>query len=985
MQERTERKAKKGILLLGAAIVAIGTATAAATPAMAQGRTVSLDVGAQSLATALNRIGRQTGTEIIFAPATVRGMRAPALRGQFTVEQALDRLLSGSGLRYRRTGQGAYVIEATPGEAQAGGAAAESVSAENQEIVVTGTNIRGAGPTGSNALVVSGDELRSSGYTSLDDALRVVQQAGPAIGENANPVGRDPSGNTAGRSGVDLRGIGLDTTLVLVNGQRTASGGLNGRFSDITNIPMSAIERVEILLDGGSAVYGSDAIGGVVNVILRRDYQGAETNLRGLTYNGDSFEYQASQIFGFNWNSGNILFGGQYNFREALPRTARSFTGSGDKRIFGGDDFRESGGNPGNILDPVTGVPVYGIPSGQDGRNLQVSDLLPTLNIYDRVRANDLLQERTTYNGFADITQHIGNSLTAQLHIRYAEQPISRRATATVSTIIVPSSNPFFVDPFGGLSTISVTYNLSNDFDFSFRGTTTNIEVQPSLSLRIGQNWQIRLNGSYSREAGRIDQSGINSTEFSSALADNNPDTAFNPFGDGSNTNPATIAKISTIQPNDYTSSNASSQLVADGPLFRLPAGPVRLAAGGEFRREGLSTVGLNDRRADLAREVLAGFAEIAVPIVNPQMGIGGIYSLDLSAAARFDHYSDFGSAFVPRAGVRWAITPRLAVRGSWSNSFRAPSLTQVDQAAFNPGSIVPATLVDPLSPTGSSLVLLRLGLIPDLREETSTSWSGGVDYDLSQNGGPKLSLTYSNIDYTNRIADPLSAVGAQAFLATPALDSLVIRNPSAAQIAPLCDDPSSALPAFICKILPYGAIVDSRVRNIATTRVETLDFRLDQTVPLENGRLLFRVDAAHNLRNARAVARGAPLLDVVGTLGNPPSWRARGQTTLTSGNFMASAAINYTSGERDPGGTLIPLTGRATTERTISSWTTIDMNFSYRSHNNNGIFKGTEFELSIVNLFNTAPPFVNTLLGYDGANANPYGRIVGLSIRKAW
>ncbi|MFD2499803.1 TonB-dependent receptor plug domain-containing protein [Rhizorhabdus histidinilytica] len=197
--------------------------------------------------------------------------------------------------------------------------------------------------------------------------------------EDSLSTGSDRSfPNTGFGSGANLRGLGSDATLVLVNGRRMAGSGGKGDFTDLSSIPVGSIARIEILADGASAIYGSDAVGGVINMILKKDFEGAETRARfGSATSGSLRDYQFSQLAGTRWSTGHIMASYEYSKRAALPSADRRFTRSADLRPLGGDDFRNSYSIPATVLrfDPGLGtyVPGFAVPDGQDGTGLTLA------------------------------------------------------------------------------------------------------------------------------------------------------------------------------------------------------------------------------------------------------------------------------------------------------------------------------------------------------------------------------------------------------------------------------------------------------------------------------------------------------------------------------------------------------------------------------------------------------------------------------------
>lgn len=306
-----------GIAAALASVSAISLGVGAA-PAFAQpvAEKRSYNIEAQALGSALSSYAEQSGIEIIFTPDAVRGKRSNALRGSYSPAEALTLLLRGTGLAARRGSETTILVEG-PGQGGPGASAANdpgdavSTSQAGQEILVTGTRIRG-GQTPSPVISIGARQIREEGFANLGEVIRSVPQNFSG-GQNPGVSSGNISGaglanqNLTGGSALNLRGLGPDATLTLLNGRRLAYGGFV-QSVDISTIPVAAVERVEILPDGASAIYGSDAVGGVGNVILRRDFKGLAIAGRvgGATDGGlDTQEYSATA--GTKWASGGFI------------------------------------------------------------------------------------------------------------------------------------------------------------------------------------------------------------------------------------------------------------------------------------------------------------------------------------------------------------------------------------------------------------------------------------------------------------------------------------------------------------------------------------------------------------------------------------------------------------------------------------------------------------------------------------------------------
>jgi outer membrane receptor protein involved in Fe transport len=301
--------------MVALALVAPAAATAADTRLL-------YHLEAQPLGDALRAVSRQSGREIIFPADIARGRDAPALEGSFTVAEAIDRLIAGAPLAADYSGDVVYVRGRLSPPAEIG-----APPAEDGLVVVTGSRIRGAPPP-SPTISISREQMRDQGQSNLGDVVRLLPQnfsggQNPGVGFGV-PTGNGE--NIGSGSAINLRGLGQDATLTLLNGKRLAYGGVR-QSTDITAIPFLAVERIEIVPDGASALYGSDAVAGVANVLLRRSYDGMLTSARvGGTTDGGNAQQQYSALGGTHWASGDVLLAYEYERTTAIEANDRSYT-----------------------------------------------------------------------------------------------------------------------------------------------------------------------------------------------------------------------------------------------------------------------------------------------------------------------------------------------------------------------------------------------------------------------------------------------------------------------------------------------------------------------------------------------------------------------------------------------------------------------------------------------------------------------------------
>lgn len=311
-------------LAVQAAAAVLGTASwgGAAAAQEAAPAATEFAVPRQPLGDALRAVALQSGRDLLVADELVAGREAPAVAGRMVPEEAVRRLLAGSGLRARVV-EGTIIVERA-GQAEERPAGAGSEPAET--IVVTGTRLRGAPPT-SPVVTITRREIDRAASASVEELVRKLpQNVSSGVGQENFGVTGAGADITDHGAGINLRGLGQRATLTLVNGRRLAPSG-TGSFVDVSLIPVSAIERVEIVPDGASAIYGSDAVGGVVNFLLRRDFSGLEATVQaGSATKGDGDQLLAALAAGHRWSGGRALLAYEYRLEDEIRAADRPFT-----------------------------------------------------------------------------------------------------------------------------------------------------------------------------------------------------------------------------------------------------------------------------------------------------------------------------------------------------------------------------------------------------------------------------------------------------------------------------------------------------------------------------------------------------------------------------------------------------------------------------------------------------------------------------------
>lgn len=698
------------------------------------------------------------------------------------------------------------------------GFAADEASEQDEEemkeelLVVTGTRLP-TGPEASPIVVITRPEIDARGLTSIEDIVRFLPQNFSTITNGGSYDNRSPRFQI-GSVTINLRGLGEGSTLVLVNGKRlAASPSENGTFTDVSTLPFSAIERVEVMTDGASAVYGSDAVGGVVNFIMKEDYRGSETSVRFENSSSGGNRRVVEQTFGFSWSTGNVTASASY--REDDPVFARDagLDTDGDYREQGGRLYPNTFGQPGNILRfglPSNAPPntTYGILPPGDGTNFSPDDVIWVSNEEVATQSGNfnLLQKglSATANGeaipysehlsaYLSVTQDIGESLTVSLSGTYARQDSVLEAVGASFSGPVPASN--YYNPFG--ETVYMAYRFEREIaDGKLAGFARTTDLD-RVNLGTSLVWETPLEGwtaVFSANYGVDNPYGgypgsfnYRSPEFQAALASSDPAQAINPFGDG------TVQRATLKEFSEYATRGAREGrqrvvgLSLSGALLELAGGPVDLAVGTEVRTDTLDfdSFLLNPFtfRVPDAPEIVpesensAWFFELSVPLVGEANSRPGVHGLRLYAAGRYDEYEIEGpfegilqpasnrtfDDFVTKLGVVYYPVENLKLRATWGQAFLAATLPEL----FGPvNEYTFFRFLDPLNPVenggpfASVFPTTVLGGNPDLQPQTSDTTTVGFEFTPAGIPGLYLSSTYSKTEFEGLIGSLSSAFG---------------------------------------------------------------------------------------------------------------------------------------------------------------------------------------------------------------------------------
>ena len=967
------------------------------TEAWADDPVAHFDLPSEPLPQALIDFYHQSGIEPGFASTPqIDNTTSNPVSGEMSSSVALALLLKGTGYTYRfDTANSVDVIPEEPsGEKKTAVAVVrrttppaarrlveEQDEARLEQVNVTGSLIRGVQDAVAPVIHLKQQQLAMADFPTVQDALYsqpIISLTGPR-----EDLGIDA--NYQYGAGLDLRGLGVGATLVLVNGQRQPLSGLNGDFVDVSTIPLSAVKRIEVLPDGASAIYGSDAIAGVVNIIMRDDFKGAESQVRYGSAIGGRRDMTASQLFGTHWRGGHAMLAYQYSDETPLAAAERPYAANADKIPYGGSNYDSYYSYPGNILNPATMLPEYGTPAEQSGQMLTAAALLPSINLENQFAGLQLFPEVTANELYATAAQDLNGSLQLFFEGRFAERNALESYLPDEALLTVPPSNPFYVNPFNGAPYAVAAYSFAHDYGPSIFSAGSQVYMGTVGSkLQIGETWQATLSESYGRQSLRSNEyNQVDQDALAAYLADPNPATAFDPFG---GTNPETLAAIKRDYPLHARSTVEYTRLVADGSVFSMPAGEAKLAIGVERREEGLFhdvSDPLNPTEATIpqsySRHIASLFSQLELPLVGDPANPRAVPRLELNVAGRYEHYSDFGGTFNPTFRVQWIPIQAVKLRASWGRSFRAPTLDNLyDTSANAAGEVV---LPDPRAPSGRSLVLVEQGSNPNLKQETAKTWTAGIDFALPFVVGSTFSLTYYSIAYDGRIVQP-GADNPFAILTDEREWAAVItRNPTPAQIQAVCNSPYYQGLVSSCLASSPAAIIDGRLANLSATKTTGLDVEAHDSFSGALGTVSLGVTGNYVFKFDQAVTDSSPATDIVNTVENPLALRLRG----TIGWYREGPeqpgpgidlAVNYTGGYKNPDSTLVP---------DISPWTTVDVRVAYRTRQGMGWLSEMEFSLNATNLLNRDPPFVDVVYGYDANNVQPIGRVLSADVSKRW
>ena len=859
--------------------------------------------------------------------------------------------------------------------------AAEAEDSDIAEVVVTGSRVRGAEPVGSAVIALDREALVDAGQVTVDRIIKdLPQNFDLGVSENSRAQSGG-AGNIVYGNTVNLRGVGPYATLIMVDGHRVTN---NSRSTDPSILPTLAVGRVEVVADGASAIYGSDAVAGVVNLIPRRDLDGVEAFGRmGFAEQGSFTEAVYGGAFGKVWDGGQVMLAYEHVDRDNLSGDDRSFF-TGDQRNSGGRDYRTTRCNPGTIVTPTTSyaIPAAGVTQASAG-----SLVAGSANRCNELPRQDLIPEQK-YDSFGmTATQEVNEWLEFFADGYYSNRKFYRQSAFTSARLTVPQTNAFFVRPTGFTGTsYSVDYSFIDDLPANDSwGRAKNWQFTPGARIKLPHDWQLEALFGYGKTRDNsVSLRGTNNAALNAALASSNPNVAFDPYG-LHRTSAGTLANISDqifIAPTN--SDFKGYELRLNGALYTLPGGDLALAAGYE-RQE--NDVALGSQRGgpttpltfrNFGRNVNSGYAELQIPIVGAGNARTGVRRLTLNAAVRYDDYSDVGDTTNEKFGATWRPMDNLAIRASYGTSFRAPLISQI---YGNSNNLFVQSYQNPAGGaaiTGVALSGENRGLAP----ETATTWSTGFDWDITDD--LKTSLTYFDIEYKGQVDSYLSNLAILARESDFAGTGIILRGTAAAtRVQQLISQGIVVVGA-----LPGGSaanvtvFVDGRSQNLSVSRMKGFDiaggYRLRTA---DYGSFTFSLSGTYLQDFKVGITAAAAAPERVNTIFNPLKLKLRGAVNWNLGPWRASTVINRVHGYQNNAVTPVESVGPYTPVDFTLNRTLDDVGAPWTG--------GMDVGIEIRNAFDEKPPYVNLAPsvngsgGYDATSANPVGRLFAISLRK--
>lgn len=913
--------------------------------------------------------------------------------------------------------------------------------ASKKEIVVTGSAFRGVAPVGSNLVTLDRELAEKTGTTNLSELVNTL-----------------PAMTTAGSEGVgensfsyyspqihSLAGSASNSTLVLIDGLRIPGGGIRYGQTDPNIIPISAIQRVEVLADGASSIYGSDAVAGVVNYITRPSYSGAKISSRVRLAN-DWHSFDVNGIVGTKWATGGIYVAAQHVYNSPLAKRDREILGLGDYRSVGGRNTNTFNCSPATIRTTLSGTTrAYLSPSATTTTAL-VTDNAPCNN---SIYADALGSNRRT-NVLMRVSNSFGDRLTVTGTANYNRlESVYRFGPALVNNVTVfgPGSsrvaqiNPFYMAPAGEPTVTQqiVTFALLKPDNYYGTQVATNetVYLYGDAEYKLSDSWSVTLSNAFGHSRSfQNDNDTVcticvrralnGSTAANGSVSVANPAiplTAANALdvwqANGGRTSPEVLAGLYVNQASlMHLNKFNQTRLEAQGILFELPAGPVRLAFGGEYywtQQDVKDVDAVGEVAFSLSRDARSGYVEFAVPLISEDMDVPLVRQFDLSLSGRYDYYSDVGGTTNPKIAANWEVTRGLRLRGNYATAFVAPPMATIgipelgyrrtatgvaSSGTFNvPVDIYPEVKLLPGCATAVTVCQIgtatnpgltrSYGIGPDAEPQTGNSWSIGVDFAPPQIPGLRTSLTF----WSNKFVGAVNRLEVTQQLYSTALKDQLTICPTGCTQAQINEFGNVANGGSI-DVTPPAIVYFMNKNdqgNFLNMVVQGIDANFNYQLKTANiGKFTFGASGTYYTRFDQNF--GGESFNTLNTSGYNSSFpsiqkRFRFQLGWDMGGFSIDGFLTHTGAywnwDNDAVAPLIldannrPIGGGDL----VRADTRLDLNVAYRLKF--GKTADARLFLNVNNVFDRDPPFYSGTMGRThGINryvSNPYGRTVSL------
>lgn len=856
-------------------------------------------------------------------------------------------------------------------------------------LVVTGTNIVSVErETGLPVQIITRDDIDRADIQTAAQLVNTISAnvSWGSWGENVGFAGAA----MPGFAGAGLRGVSFQRTLVLVNGRRVANYAFTASATDLNVIPLAAVERVEVLKDGASAIYGSDALGGVINFILRRDFKGL---LASAQYSGPQDAGGWSTQLSATAGLGNVATDrfnayATVDYQKFGVLAARDREFSKSYYIPGQFDQTGSASFPANVRIGNTLASPLGNPAtGYSNPSCAAPMSFPTASqpnqcrfdpayFLDALNASERFQTTASLRWqLAPDHQFYANGFYSRNEFTFVASP-----TGFQNRFVLPATSPYYPQAFAAY------FGVDGQ---SLNAYWRSVELGGRTSQPVVEQWNLvaglqgtlagwRYDTGFTWGVNDIDDRYTSGYVYGSAIVPLLASGTVNPFGYNT---PDVVASLATAQVNGIVQTGRSTLAIVDvkasKEIYELPGGPLSVAAGAEARQWRVSTT-VSERAAagdvvgvgfspaySASRDNYAIFGEANAPLAK---------GFEADVAVRYDYYSDIGSTTNPKLALRWQPMRTLVLRASAGTGFRAPGLIGLYQPPAL-GTIGPIS--DPARcPTTRSArdcnanFPTRSGGNPDLESETSSQWGVGAVW------SPTPALTIG-VDYFDVIVDNL----------------IFLLNPTV--IFGLCPD---GVNGPTCRFVRRGPVdpqyptlpgpvqlINTQLFNLGTIRTTGYDLDLRYQAPKADwGQLSLSLQATYVTKYLQQQTDGRFVEQVnhelqVPFLGPVPYWRHYLTIGWNYGPWAATLTENYQRGTYD----VFPNPGQ-TQLRRIGDYDVWNLSGSY-----SGI-RNWQLSLGVKNLLDRDPPFTNQTYtagngapaGYDPTYADPRGRLFWAAAR---